>query len=82
MTPSNINEHDFKTGSPPSLLTSDLYQIQVTGLIYLALVMLSVLGGRCSALLSWRAVFILLEKGANTLTELVRLGKYRVPVIL
>lgn len=76
-----INDHTFKTGAPPSLFTSDLYQTQVTGLISLALVIIRLLAGSCSALIIWRTVFILLEKGGITLTELARLGNYHAPII-
>lgn len=75
-----IDDHTFKTGSPPSLLTSDLYQIQVTGLISLALVIIRLLACTCSALLVWRTIFILLDKEVMTLTELVRLANYQFPI--
>ena len=77
-----VNDHDFKPGSPPSLFTSDLYQTQVTGLISLALVITRLLAGLCSALLVWRTIFILPDRREMTLTELVRLGNYRIPSIL
>ena len=76
-----IDDHTFKTGAPPSLLTSALYQTQVTGLISLALVIIRLLAGSCSALLAWRTIFILLDKGGITLTELAHLGNYHVPII-
>lgn len=76
-----INDHTFKTGSPPTLLTSDLHQTQVNGLISLALVIISFMAGSCSALLAWRTIFILLDKGGITLTELARLGNHHLPII-
>jgi len=76
-----VDGHSFKTGSPPSLFTFDLYQTQVTGLISLALVIIRLLAGSCTALLIWRTIFILLEKRGITLTELVRLDNYRVPIV-
>lgn len=76
-----IDDHTFKTGSPPSLLTSDLYQTQVTGLISLALVIVRLLACSCSALLVWRTIFILLDKRVITLTELVHLANYQFPII-
>ncbi|MCJ1348587.1 hypothetical protein MMC31_006819 [Peltigera leucophlebia] len=76
-----IDDHTFKTGSPPSLFTSDLYQIQVTGLISLALVIIRLLGCSCSALLVWRTIFILLDKRLITLTELAHLANYQLPII-
>lgn len=76
-----IDDHTFKTGPPPSLLTSDVYQIQVTGLISLALVIIRLLACSCSALLVWRTIFILLDRGVITLTELAYLANYQFPII-
>lgn len=76
-----IDGHTFKTGSPTSLFTSDFYQIQVTGLISLALVIIRLLACSCSALLVWRTIFILLDKGVITLTELANLANYQFPII-
>ncbi len=76
-----IDNHTFKTGSPPSLFTPDFYQTQVTGLISLALVIIRLLGCSCSALLVWRTIFILLERRLITLKELAHLANYQLPVI-
>lgn len=76
-----INDQHFKTGSPPTLFKSSLYQTQITGLISLALVLIRMLAGSCSVLLVWRTIFILLEKRGITLTELTRLGNFHVPII-
>ncbi|MCJ1347795.1 hypothetical protein MMC31_006024 [Peltigera leucophlebia] len=76
-----VDGHTFKTGSPPSLVTSDLYQIQVTGLISFALVIIRLLVCSCSALLAWRTIFILLDKEMITLTELAHLAYYHFPII-
>ena len=76
-----VDGHTFKTGSPPSLVTSELYQIQVTGLISFALVIIRLLVCSCSALLAWRTVFILLDKEMITLTELAHLAHYQFPII-
>ena len=76
-----INDHNFKTGSPPSLLTPDRYQTQVTGILSLALVIIRPLASSCSALLVRRTIFILLDKTGITLTEMVRLGNSHVPII-
>lgn len=71
-----VDGHKFKTGSPSSLLASDLYQTYITGLISLALVIIKLLTSSGSALLVWRTIFILLDKGGITLKELVRLGNH------
>lgn len=76
-----VDNHNFNTGSPHSLFTSDLYQTQVTGLISLALVIIRLLAGSCTAHVVWRTIFVLLDKRGITLTELVRLDNYRVPII-
>ncbi len=76
-----VDNRNSKTGSPSSLFTSDLYQTQVTGLISLALVIIRLLAGSCTALLVWRTIFILLDKRGITLTELVRLDNYRIPIV-
>ena len=76
-----VNDRDFKTGSPPSLLTSGLYQTQITGLISLALIIIRLLAGSCSTLLIWRTIFILLEYTRISLTELLRLCNYRFPIV-
>lgn len=76
-----VDGHTFKTGSPPSLVTSDLYQIQVNGLISFALVIIRLLACSCSALLAWRTIFILLDKEVITLTELAHLANHQFPII-
>lgn len=81
MITQRINNHQFKTGSPPALFTSELYQTQVTGLVSLALVLIRLLAGCCSAFLAWNIIFIQLEKGGITLSEMTRLGTYRVPMV-
>lgn len=71
-----VDGYSFKTGSPSSLLASDLYQTHVTGLISLALVFIKLLTSSGSTLLVWRTIFILLDKGGITLKEIVRLGNH------
>jgi len=74
-------EPQLQDGIAPSLFTSHLYQTQVTGLISLALVIIRLSAGSCTALLVWRKIFILLDKRVITLTELVRLDNYSIPIV-
>lgn len=76
-----VHDHTFRTGSPPSLIAPDLYQIHVTGLISFALVIIRLLTCSCSALLVWRTIFILLDKELITLTQLAHLANYQLPII-
>ncbi|KAF4945613.1 hypothetical protein FGADI_11794 [Fusarium gaditjirri] len=78
-----IDGRHFKIGSDSTVFTfhSRLYQAQVTGLLSLALVTLRLVAGTGSALLAWRIIFILLEKGGATLVELTRLLSLRVPIM-
>ncbi|KAL6399504.1 hypothetical protein AUP68_18052 [Ilyonectria robusta] len=75
-----IDGYKFQIGSPPTLLSFDssLYQVQVTGLLSLALVIVRVIGGGgCSALLAWRTIFVLLEKRGMSLAEMIRVNNWR-----
>lgn len=74
-----IDDRDFTTGSPGFRITSNLYQSQITGLISLSLVLIRVLATACTALTVWRAVYIMLEQGGLTLSELVRINNFPLP---
>lgn len=78
-----IDGYKFQIGSPPTLLSFDssLYQVQVTGLLSLALVIVRVIGGSCSALLAWRTTFVLLEKRGISLAEMIRVNNWRFPIL-
>lgn len=76
-----VNDHNFKTGSPSTLTSQDLYQTHVTGLISVALVIIRLLTCACSALLVWRAIFILLDKELITLKQLAHLVDYQLPFL-
>ena len=76
-----VNDHDFQTGSPPSFFAHPLYQAQITGLISLSLVLIKFIGGACSALLVWRTVYIILDREGLTLAEVMRMIKFRVPIV-
>lgn len=76
-----VDDHTFKTGSPSTLIVQDLYQIHVTGLISVALVIIRLLTCACSALLIWRTIFILLDKELITLKQLAHLVDYQLPFL-
>lgn len=79
-----IDVYKFKIGSGASVWEwprERLYQSQVTALISLALVLIRLIYGGCSALLAWRIICILLEKRGITLGELTRLADLRIPVL-
>ncbi|KAH7000760.1 hypothetical protein EDB80DRAFT_753890 [Ilyonectria destructans] len=78
-----IDGYKFQIGSPPTLLSFDssLYQVKVTGLLSLALVIVRVIGGSCSALLAWRTIFVLLEKRGISLAEMIRVNNWRFPIL-
>jgi hypothetical protein len=58
-----------------------LYQTQVTGLLSLALTGIRITASSCTALLVWRIVFVLIDKQSITLSQIVILNQYKVPVI-
>lgn len=78
-----IDGLNFKIGSSPNILSFELplYQAQVTGLVSLALVIIRIIAGSCSALLVWRTIFILLEKRGISLIELTHLTNWRIPIL-
>ncbi|KAH7109435.1 hypothetical protein B0J11DRAFT_512856 [Dendryphion nanum] len=69
---------DFNVGSTWIFRGSLLYQTQVTALLSVALVFIRFIVTSCTALLIWRAVYILLEKTGITLDEILFLTSYRI----
>lgn len=60
---------------------SGLYQAEVTALVSATLVIIRLIAAVGSALITWRLVFILLEKAGVTLVELCRMVDSRIPIM-
>ncbi|KAK7973928.1 hypothetical protein PG989_015776 [Apiospora arundinis] len=79
-----VDQQNFQTGSPPDSflhVESWLYQTQVTGLLSVALMLIRLVSGACTGLLTWRAIYVLLEKQGITLVQLTRLNNWRLPTV-
>ncbi|KAL8832320.1 MAG: hypothetical protein Q9170_004932 [Blastenia crenularia] len=78
-----LDNHEFEIGTAPTIFATKyrLHQAQVTALISLGLVLIRLVVSSSSVLLTWRIVFILLEKRGITLGELARLTNVRVPIL-
>lgn len=59
-----------------------LYQTQVNALLSLALMSICLLSTTCTALLTWRMIFILLDKRSISLLEIKRLNNWRQSIAL
>lgn len=76
-----IDGSHFGIGADVSLAVGPrLYQSQLTGILSAALVILRVFVGSATVTLTWRVIFILLEKQGITLAEWIRLTTWRAPV--
>jgi hypothetical protein len=78
-----IDGHNFWTGSPPALndRQSGFYQADINGLISAILVILRLLASCNAGLLTWRLIYILLEKSGLSLSELCRMANWKLPVM-
>lgn len=79
-----VDEHHFKTGTPDIFYRRlPMYQTDALYIIGAVLVIIKLTAGACLSLISWRLIYILLERerGGLTLSEICRVSEYNCPIL-